>query len=78
MGGLVEGRSEELVEREARRAKGEEGGSVGEREDEEEKFERKTQEVRALDRGGRWAGCVVHSGRESKQGRGELEGRQTR
>jgi hypothetical protein len=38
-----------FVEGEARRTKGKEGRSVGEREDEEEKFKRKTQEMRTLD-----------------------------
>jgi hypothetical protein len=64
MGGSVEVWSDEYVEGEARRAEGEEGTSVGEREDKEEQLERKTYEVRALYRGGRWPGDVVHSGEQ--------------
>jgi hypothetical protein len=42
MGGSIQVRIDEFVEGEARRAKGEEGTSVGEREDKEEQLERKT------------------------------------
>jgi hypothetical protein len=42
MGGSIQVRSDEFVEGEARRAKGEEGRSVGKREDKEEQLERKT------------------------------------
>jgi hypothetical protein len=49
IGGLVKIWSDKLVQCKARRVKGEEGRSVGEREDEKEEFERKTQEgVRAV------------------------------